>query len=321
MIRIGILSNPRSHRNKRGLDGIARLTAGAEAVMHRTAVGPDEVDAVLHDFAAAGIGLIVLNGGDGTVQAALTTLFGRRPFAEVEVPPLAVLRGGMTNLISLDVGLRGRREGAVARLLKWAAAGGTDDAVVRRRLIRLEARPGAPPLYGMFFGTAAMCRAIRATRSGLEARGIEASAAAAAMLAGIAGSHLLGRHGGDAILSGDPIAIGFDGAAAGAPRDWLLAMVTTLDRLILRSRPYWGEGPGGLRFTGIHYPPRRLLCAIPSVLRGRGTALGPDYVSRNADSIALTMACPYTLDGELFTPAEGEAVTLSDGGEVRFVQI
>lgn len=319
MTRIGILSNPRSHRNKQGLDGIARLADGNAAVTHRTAVGPGEVDAVLHEFAATNIELIVLNGGDGTVQAALTTLFGRRPFAEV--PPLAVLRGGMTNLIALDVGLRGRREGAVTRLLNRAGAGGVDDAIVRRRLIRLEARPGAPSLYGMFFGTAAMCRAILATRSGLEAHGIEASAAAAAMLAGIAGSHLLGRYGGDAILSGDKIAVGFDGATAGAPRDWLLAIVTTLDRLVLRSRPYWGDGPGGLRFTGIHYPPRRLLRAIPSILRGRGAALGRDYVSRNADSVTLTMACPYTLDGELFTPTEDEAVTLSDGGEVRFVQI
>jgi hypothetical protein len=33
------------------------------------------------------------------------------------------------------------------------------------------------------------------------------------------------------------------------------------------------------------------------------------------------MTCPYTLDGELFTPVAGAPVALSDGGEVQFVRI
>lgn len=319
LLRVGILSNPRSHRNKAGLAAIEALARGRPNVLHRTVTGPDDIAATLDALAGEEIGLVALNGGDGTVQAALTVLFGpRSPFP---TPPLlAVLRGGMTNLIAVDVGLRGGRERGLARLLDRAAEGRLEDVVTSRHLLRLEREPGADPLFGMFFGTAAICRAIEVCRRDVEPRGVEASAAAGTMLARIVGSALLGRWGGDPILTGDRIGITFDGANAAESRDWFLVLLTTLDRLSLNSRPYWGREPGGIRFTGIHFPPRRFVRAVLPVLYGGGGSLGPDYVSRNANSVSLNMTCPYTLDGEMFQPAPNRPVILSDGGVARFVR-
>ena len=321
MIRVGLLSNPRSHRNKQGLAAIERAVRDRPFALHRIVTGPAEIDAALDDFARQDVGLVVINGGDGTVQAALTTLFGRRPFAEP--PRLAILRGGMTNLIAVDVGLRGTRERSLPRLLDRAAQGRLDDAMVTRRLLRVEQEPGAEPQFGMFFGTAAMCRAAEICRTELEPRGVEASVATATMIARVMADSLLGRYGDGSLLSGYRIGVGFDGANRAEEQDWLLIVMTTLDRLSLNSRPYWGrEADGGVRFTGIHYPPRDFVRAVPVILYGRTRAsLGPDYVSRNAHSVSLAMQCPYTLDGEMFQPAPNRPVIVSDGGAARFVRL
>ena len=45
-----------------------------------------------------------INGGDGTVQAALTELYNRGEYFGGNPPPVAVLPNGKTNLIALDLG-------------------------------------------------------------------------------------------------------------------------------------------------------------------------------------------------------------------------
>ena len=50
--------------------------------------------------------ILVVNGGDGTVQAVLTAIHNGQPFETA--PPLAVLPNGKTNLIALESGLGGR---------------------------------------------------------------------------------------------------------------------------------------------------------------------------------------------------------------------
>src|SRR5688500_20064039 len=50
--------------------------------------------------------VLVINGGDGTVQATLTEMFNGKPFGDVP-PPVAVLPNGKTNLIAQDLGADG----------------------------------------------------------------------------------------------------------------------------------------------------------------------------------------------------------------------
>jgi hypothetical protein len=129
------------------------------------------------------------------------------------------------------------------------------------------------------------------------------------------------RNGGDPVIRGDDIRVNID---AGPPQELtqLLALVTTLDRLVLGSRPFWGAGEGALRYTGIAYPPNRLLRSAYRVLYGGDDRHLPEpyYVSRNADRISLEMSCPFTLDGEIFQPAPTTPVELSRGGRIRFLR-
>ena len=81
-LKVGVITNPRSGGNKRGSGGIHKLLKHWPDVMHHEAFDPQGVSAVLSDFSRNGVKLIVVNGGDGTVQAVLTILGNKRIFAQ-----------------------------------------------------------------------------------------------------------------------------------------------------------------------------------------------------------------------------------------------
>ena len=99
-MRIGLLSNPGSTRNRVGMAAIEALAERTPEILHcrfepALGFGPP-----LQSFAAAGCDLVVVSGGDGTVQGVLTELLAHHPFAEL--PALAILPRGMANMTATD---------------------------------------------------------------------------------------------------------------------------------------------------------------------------------------------------------------------------
>src|SRR3546814_16233911 len=97
--------------------------------------------------------IVVINGGDGTVQAALTELcsgghFGGSP------PPVAVLPNGKTNLIALDLGAEGDPIKALERVVELVGSGRLEDHVLERQLISLDSGDESRTVHGMFPGGA-----------------------------------------------------------------------------------------------------------------------------------------------------------------------
>ncbi|NIA71492.1 hypothetical protein HBA54_23150 [Pelagibius litoralis] len=330
MAKTGVITNPRSQKNKQGLDQLSKMLADAPQARHAVLDSVADIPEILADFARQEIGIVAIAGGDGTVQATLTALLGHRPY-EIQ-PHLAVVPCGMTNMIANDIGLRGNLSG-LGRLLGKADDDELDSATLTRRVLRLENAHGKDPQYGMFFGGAAIYRAIIACRAKVHPLKIKADTAAAVTLAGILGGWLLrgGRSHEDAgddgeatqkILSGDRIEVAFDNQAA-LELNSLVILATTLERLVLGSRPFWNGGEGHFRFTSIAYPPERIFRYAWRLLYGKENRSLPSdsYLSRRADRIALTMDCPFTLDGELFEPEPGKPVILTADDQAKFLRI
>jgi diacylglycerol kinase (ATP) len=317
-LRVGFLHNPRSGGNRRRPGAVGEvLDAHAELRRHDVET-PADVAAALEDFARHEIDVVTINGGDGTVQAVLTAVLGDRIF---ESPPLlAVLTAGTTSMIAGDVGVRGGRAAGLRRLLGWARSPDTGAHLVERGVIRLEHYPGARPLFGMFFGTAAIEQGIRFGLERVHTKGVVGEAGAALTLIALL---LALARGGAGIVTPVPITAAVDGESP-QRHDHLVLMVTTLERLVLGLRPFWGQGPGPLRYTAVLGRPRRLLAALPRVLRGRaGGAATVDngYKSRNVDEARFWLEAGYTLDGQMFTGEPGRGpIVLRDGGRVTFVR-
>ena len=137
--------------------------------------------------------------------------------------------------------------------------------------------------------------------------------------------HLLQGCSPGVIMRGTAMTIGVDGAPgaeAAAEQDYFLILATTLERLMLGLDPFWGAGPGTLRFTSVLFPPARLGRALLPMLRGRPrpwmTQAG--YASRRVDRLAIRTACPMVFDGQIITPDPEVPVVLSGDRRVVFLR-
>jgi hypothetical protein len=263
---------------------------------------PSELFAGLRRLAAEDIDLVVIDGGDGTVREVLTRLpeaYGGR------MPLLAVLPNGKTNALALDLGVP--LGTSLEQLLASAEAG----KLKRRHCLEI-VRPShsTPERRGFLFGTGAFVHATRLAQNhhGL---GFFDGAAVAATLAGSLVRTLLGGPT-DPWRRGAPADLSY-----AEQRSWFLVLASTLKRFPLGLKPF-GEPREGLKVLAVEAPPRRLLHAAPTILRGDQPAwlAGHGYRQDDLSHFDIAFSGDFVLDGEIY---EGGELTVRQGPELEFV--
>jgi hypothetical protein len=317
--RTGLVRNPMSRRNRSGRSEAWWRDLADPELIRAEPASPDELLQTLEDFARREVGLLVIDGGDGTVRDVLSAL----PLAYGTAPPaLAVLASGTTNLIAADVGV-GRADPATITMLGQIARSGAITASVQRRATVEVSWPdeSRAPISGMFVGAAAFTRATDISHRLVRQGKVDEGAGVAVTLLSSMAQTLAGPER-ERWLKGQPMAISRDGGdLVDAPRFVMLA--TTLNKLMLGIWPFWddGEGEGALRYLDVEGPPRRLAAALPAVLRGRPRKWMAEagYRSGLASTLDLTLTAPFVIDGEQFEPGVGGQVRLSAGQSHDFI--
>ena len=110
----GLLFNPLSGRIRKRKDAIRRALTEIPGAVCREVTNAQEINASVDAFMDAGIDLLVIVGGDGTVQGVLCHLFATQPLAKW--PMLTVVPGGTTNMTALDLGICGSPESILQQL-------------------------------------------------------------------------------------------------------------------------------------------------------------------------------------------------------------
>ena len=316
--RIGVLVNPLSGGNRKGLGAVRNAIAAYPRARHCDVQTPRDVLAGLVEFARHDVNLVVINGGDGTVQAALTALFHHRPFETL--PLLAVLQSGTTSMTARDVGFSGSPAKALKKIFRWADGGPGDPVILQRPVLQVCA-PGHDPRYGMFFGTAGIYQGIQYFHRNVNARGLTGELGPGITIARFLWAASFKR---SDFISPVPITIALDDNPP-RPLDCMLLLISTLERLFLGLYPYWGDEKAALHYTALRTRPRHLLQTLPFIVRGRKHRHArPEngYFSHNASRIKLNLDSGFTLDGQLYTPANRrEPTVVQSGAAAAFLRL
>lgn len=318
--KIGLITNPHSRRNRARLQAVSAIVANQPNILHHITEHPQQIAGALRQFAAQGVQVLAINGGDGTTAQVFTALFTERAFASP--PAVILLPGGTTNVNANDVGLRGRLDTAVARMARWAHGDGGSAERRIRPILRISGAAHGEPLCGMFFGAGSIVRGIEYCQDRFHARGI-----GNAIGPGLAVARTVwGMFRNDPRFAAPtPMRIALDPTREAPSRDLLLLMITTLDHLILGMRPYWGSETGALHCTWIEQPAGSLLRQIPSVLRGKpGARATPErgYFSHNAEQLRVWLDGTFTLDGDMHQAStETGPLSITRDGELEFIYI
>src|SRR3954465_3084894 len=251
--RIALLSNPKSTGNIAQLPRIREYCADHPDVFHYEVEEASQIGEEMKIIGRVRPRVLAINGGDGTVQAALTELYNGGHFGE-RPPPVAVLPSGKTNLIAIDLGARGDPIQALERLIELAR---TDLApyTVARELIALRRGDGqGQPVIGMFLGGAGLADTMLYCREriyplGLPngiAHGITAFAVVAKMFLRLKASFLP--------PDSRPLSVAVNDSGKMLSGRFSLLAVTTLEKLLL-STDFRGDKDGALKLLAIEERP------------------------------------------------------------------
>jgi len=318
--RIALLSNPKSTGNLAQLPRIRAFCAEHPDVFHYEVERADQIGEAMRTIARISPAVLAINGGDGTVQAALTELHNGGHFSS-GAPPVAVLPSGKTNLIALDLGAQGDPVEALRRLLEIASAD-LGPHIVARELISLSGgESGMAPVIGMFLGGAGLADIMLYCRDRIYPLGLPNGLSHFITAVAVVLRQVFGLRASFLPPEPSPLSVSVrrEGAITGR---FAFLFVTTLERLLL-SGEVGSRGQGPLKFVAVEQKPVSLLRAFMASLAGRlgRTKLDGVHVEE-ADEIAIEgEASQVILDGETFRAGVGKPILLKPAQPLSFVRI
>ena len=306
---VGIVRNPRSHRNK----GQAAELADCANILVETPRSHAALRETLAGFAERGVDYLAVDGGDGTVRDVLTC--GAGIFGD-DWPPLVILPKGKTNALVVDLGLPN-----AWTLPEAMEAIGHGKTIVRRPLT-VETPETGERVQGFILGTGAFALG---TQMGQQAHrwGMFNSFAVGLIIVWcliqtmFASSTNVWRKGTamtlrDGLTGGELARSRF-----GDPAERFVMVASTLERFPLGIRPF-GKVRPGLKLAVIDTPLRRIVALLPLILTGFDAAFLRRSGAHRIDveSLDLELGDRFTLDGEYFPAGH---YRLHQGPELRFV--
>jgi diacylglycerol kinase family enzyme len=319
MVTVALLSNPRSTGNRSLLPRVRSFCAAHSEIFHYEVESVDQIGEALRTIARVKPKVLVVNGGDGTVQAALTELYLGGHF-EGAPPPVAVLPNGKTNLIALDLGAVGDPIEALKKVMEIARTDMADHVVVRE-LIALSGGSDSRPVLGMFLGGAGLADSILYCRNKIYPLGLPngishlltALAVLFTMIVGIRAAFLPPR--------ARPLKVSMmrQGQLHGS---FSLLIVTTLHRLLLGSSS-GNIATGSLQMILVDHRPIPLLRAMFLGIFGQ---FGRDrmdgiHIERGDEIHIEGDRSSVILDGEIFHAEPGNAIVLKPTPPVSFLRL
>ena len=325
MARVALLSNPRSSGNRALLPRVRSFCAGRSDVFHYEVEDVGQIGEALGTIARVEPLVLVINGGDGTVQTTLTELYHGGHFGE-NPPPVAVLPNGKTNLIALDLGAEGDPIAALARVIDMAAAGTVAEHVVVRELIALsDGEVESKPVLGMFLGGGGLADSMLYCRNKIYPLGLPNGLSHVLTVLAVIFSMLFGLRA--AFLPPLPrqltVSLLRQGKLQGA---FSIMIVTTLERMLVGTRAQASvAGAGALKLMTVDHRAGSLVRAIFHGLSGGlvpGGRMGGGVHIAHGDEIRIEgPRSSVILDGELFEAEDGRPIVLRQTRPVPFLRL
>jgi diacylglycerol kinase (ATP) len=315
----GLIINPLSGKRSGKGERLRRLLGKTSAVEIAVLEDFAALPAILRHMAQKEVDVMAVSSGDGTIHAIQTELAESRPFPRL--PKLMLLSHGTANMSAGSVGLH-RPLPEIARLLQDRDK---LDAlpIATRPTIRVVNPSDGKPRQGMFLGTGAVYVATAYCQDVVHRAGVTGNAAIIATLLrslfdGILRRAAASPQGG--IARSYELRVIADGQEKFSPGG-LLFLATTLDRLVLGSRPFWGGGTGPIRATGFPYPVSHVLRWVWPALYGSEHRRMPDgATSFCASMLDIWGSTPYVMDGEFFDPPANAPLRVETGPDFAYIR-
>lgn len=310
MAGIGIISNPHSKLNRKNPQRHGYLTyiAGQEGHVAVTK-SLTELEQVAKDFKQAGVKMIAINGGDGTISHTITALI--HAWAGEPLPHIALLRGGTINVLAENLGIKGSPEEILYRLIESHYSSQVKKTV-RLRTLEIDTK------FGFLFANGVCAKFLEEfykNKSG--------PLGSLLLIIKIALARFVNKEYFRNMVheTATEIVSGIDPKSKSSHHDALATLVATIKRMPLGPKIFPKAGKEGEELQCISYvcsPEKAIFKITKDVLftPNRESDVKISLSSREFD-ILTNPGSGYTLDGELYPASDN--VTIKLGPEIEFV--
>lgn len=322
MACVALLSNPRSTGNRSLLPRVRNFCAGRPDIFHYEVEHADQIGDALKSIARVRPKILVINGGDGTVQAALTEIYHGGHFGD-NPPPVAVLPNGKTNLIALDLGAAGDPLEALEHIIELSKSDLSDHIVARELIALSDGTADTRSTLGMFLGGAGLADSILYCRTKIYPLGLPNGISHVLTAFAVLFSSLFGIRGSFLPPRPNPVRVSLvrEGQLHGY---FSVLIVTTLEKMLLASRADSGAHiPGRMKFMAVESGFAALIRALFAAIFGR---LGRQKVTgvhfERGDIVRIEgEGSSVILDGETFRAERDHPIVLTSTAPVPFLRL
>jgi diacylglycerol kinase (ATP) len=290
---IGVITNPRSRVNKRDPSRMRQLgyLLGSRGSAEATR-SIDDLYRAAEEFKAAGIDILGINGGDGTIHVTLTAflqIYGDSPF-----PKIAILPGGTLNTVAHGMGIKGNPQTVLYEVIDRYHQG-EDLPTVGCNVMRIGDR------YGFIFGNGIIANFLEAyyatgRPSPIMGARVLGRAIGAVMFRTAFAKRLFKRFVGRVTVDGE----------VWARNDFVTLTAGTQPEIGLGFKPFYRchEKEGAFALIGIHCKPFSLITDLARIHAGKPMRRDK-CISAVPREVLLQSDEPfaYTIDGDLYQGA------------------
>lgn len=304
---IGVITNPRSRVNKRDPQRMRQLgyLLGSRGSAEATK-SLDDLYRAAEEFKAAGIDVLGINGGDGTIHVTLTAFL--QVYSGAPFPKVAILPGGTLNTIAAGLGIRGRPQEMLYEVIDRYHQG-DDLRTVDVNILKIGER------FGFIFGNGLIANFLEA----YYATGRPSPIMGAKLLARAVGSGIFRTAFAKQLFRRFVGRVTVDGERW-ARADFATVTGGTVPEIGLGFTPFYrcNETPEHFALLGIHTTPLGLILDLPRIYRGRPMRRDK-AISAVAREALLESDEPfsYTIDGDIYKAAK--ELKLSTGPRLRLI--
>lgn len=315
---VAVISNPAAPTHGLAMGTVRSIVATSPNIVHFEVSGEATVNEALSLFARAAPAILVINGGTRTVEAVLQNLLFHNPFSIT--PPIAILPGQNSVTTASDLGMGGRPDKALKKLLVMAQQGRIPDQLVSRKLIELHMDGFDQPRVGSFLGCGDLVHLLREIDEPENGETLILRWQRRVRVMGYFLSLLLGASG-KGLKEGTEISVKADGfePAAGHVSNF---GVTTLDKPFLSLRPYGTLGQGALKFSALKNgkkPTRRALLNL--VLKGWHKPAYRNIFSGRTSGLTMTGPHEIVFDGDVIALKPEVRLVIKPSEPLTFVHL
>lgn len=315
------ISNPLSGKNKRGgFESFAKKITAYKAIDHLITSNEAEIYQALMQCKQRRTAVIIINGGDGTLQCVLSFLKqeSHRDYA----PELLLLQAGTTSMACGDVGCKTSLHATLEALVAYLDGRNNPFKKSVRAVIKMTLPATQQSFCGLFFGAGAIHTGILYCRQRLHTKGVRGELGASlAMLRFIIDWITVKR-----LATAVKASVSIDNKYQDQG-SYNIITATTLMRLLAGVYPFWAsvKHTDSYALTLIKYNPPRPIMNFIRILRGRAPHIQTQeqhYQSFSVREAELDIHGGFTLDGELFGETDKTTrVHLAAAGMVTFLSL